>query len=324
MRFNLKNNQAFRADDKDRKKLFRKSLYYTLPIVMLLLLAATVGTCFAGERQSDFDFQRAVDSLYLTETAELPIGELTAEIGKMFLGTPYKPGTLEGIPEGPCRYDFGGVDCVTFYEYSYALAAAVKRHYPRKPTFDDFCKEISLIRYKKTGYGDDSTYADTLLYSDRLHYSSEWIFYNLKRGLFRDVTPVSARKAFRPEVFFMSTHREKYPAPLAEDDAILNNIIKNEKFISEQTLFFVPEEDIAGIENELQNGDIVFITSAVEGLDYNHTGIIIVSEDSTRRIMHASSSKGIRKVIIGKRISEYVKSGKRHTGITVLRPTAIK
>jgi hypothetical protein len=293
----------------------------------ILLLSAIVLVALApvlADKTLRFDWESTVDGLHAKDAGSEPVGELIVKVAEHFLNVPYGGGTLEGTPEEPCRYDFDFVDCVTFYENSYAIAAAFKRYYPMKPDLDDFCKALSLIRYKKSAYDDTTTYADTLLYSDRLHYSSEWIYYNRERGLFDDITKDLGGIAFKPEVSFMSSHRDKYPNPLAKDDAILEKIKENESFINAQSFYYIPENKIAGIEDKLQNGDLIFITGSIKGLDYNHTGIITVTDDGERHFMHASSSKDYRKVIIDKTISEYVKSIKRHTGITVLRPLDIR
>jgi hypothetical protein len=141
--------------------------------------------------------------------------------------------------------------------------------------------------------------------------------------LFEDITKKIGGEMNKTDVYFMSQHPDKYPAPFSTDPAIQKNIKRNEDFINKQVFYYVPKDKIVTIENKLQNGDLVFITSNYKGLDYNHTGIIYVDANGVRRLMHASSSKDVRKVIIGKRISDYVNGIKAHTGITVLRPLAI-
>ena len=298
---------------------------------------------YAGEKNTyvinnyEFEVEGNVD--------EMSIGDLTIEVAKNFLGTPYKGGTLEGETEFPCEYDFEGLDCVTFVENSLAANAWIRMHSKGKYDFRradasdeiathldsievwfgdiEFCGILQKFRYSGlNGLHFGKTPEESAAkYQDRLHYSSEWIYFNTHfEYSYKDITLEElSGEPYDVDVYFMSKNRHLYPRPLKEDDEVYEAIKANEVFISKQEFYYVPQEKIASIEDKLQNGDIIFVTSSIAGLDYNHVGFVYVDEDGTRRLMHASSSKSIRKVIIGKRISDYVNDIKKHTGFTVLR-----
>jgi hypothetical protein len=89
----------------------------------------------------------------------LPFGELMAEIGRSLVGTAYVPRTLE--VDGPERLvvNLRGLDCVTFVENVYAMAALVKfdgrasltdrasveRHYEGQRCHRWVCEPASLL-----------------------------------------------------------------------------------------------------------------------------------------------------------------------------------
>lgn len=284
---------------------------------MIILLMVSL-TLFAREKKTytinDYDFEIVGD------IDEMSMGDLTIQVAQNFLGTPYRGGTLEGEPEIPCRYDFEGLDCVTFVENSFAVSSVIQNIKSSTTESVSFCDYITNIRYKKADKNNEKEVS--VKYQDRLHYSSEWIYYNVLNNNFKDITKdVLGGESYQIDVYFMSKNRHLYPRPLKEDEGVYEAIKSNEEFINQQQFYYVPKEKISSIEDKLQNGDIIFVTSGIAGLDYNHVGLVYVDEDGIRRLMHASSSKDIRKVIIGKRVSEYVNGIKKHTGITVLRLT---
>ena len=306
-----------------KSRIFKHAAFVAILVALAIVFLYNNSNSIANNSENlvlsyKFDDLNITNEQNLTK---LPIGEAIIEVAKTFIDTPYKSKTLEGVPEITCRYDFTGVDCVTFYENTYALAFAIKY---QQASMKDFCKTLGFIRYKKMQYSDSQMYADTLLYSDRVHYSSEWIYYNCKRGLFEDITKEIGGEKLTINPYYMSKYSDKYSDVLAKDNAIQENIKNNEEFIKQQEFYYIPQSKIASIEDKLQNGDLVFITSNIPGLDYNHTGFIYVDSMGVRRLMHASSSKSLRKVVIGKQISKYVKGIKIHTGITILRPKELE
>ena len=103
-------------------------------------------------------------------------GQLMLEIGKFFLGTPYRAGTLETKGAEHLVVNLREHDCFTFVENVVALAWLVKS---REKSFDAFRRVLLKIRYRQGRLQG---------YSSRLHYFSDWIHDNQKKGIVRDVT----------------------------------------------------------------------------------------------------------------------------------------
>jgi len=253
---------------------------------------------------SRYIFSQAVRQSRSEGWQALPIGDLMGKVGQLFLGTPYVGGTLEA--EGPetCRVDLTGLDCVTFFESTLAIARVIKKG---GSTWNDLIAEVTYTRYR-TGTLTD--------YTSRLHYTADWIEDNVRKGTVRDVSRDIGGVLFPIRVNFMSEN-PRYYRPLKQDTAMVSRIAEIERTHGTTTRYYVPKDSIATIESQLQTGDIVAITTTKAGLGYAHTGLI-VREGSEARIMHASLQK--KKVILDRRVSEYVAGVKSHSGISVVRP----
>ena len=113
----------------------------------------------------------------------------------------------------------------------------------------------------------------------------------------------------------MTSHAELYPALSSEE--VWREIKQVEEEINERKNYYIPQEAVRKVEPLLREGDIVGITSSVEGLDCNHQGIITKIGDRAY-LVHASTDA--KKVVLSSRpLAEYVASIKRHTGIIVAR-----
>jgi len=132
-----------------------------------------------------------------------PMGRAVARVGELALGSPYKAYTLEEYLAAPGASPLRepltayltAFDCVSLVESALAIARAAAK--PR-PGWDGFVREIERMRYRggvRAGY------------ASRLHYFSEWIADNVRRGLLRELGPeLGAVEDARP-LRFMSTHR---------------------------------------------------------------------------------------------------------------------
>jgi len=236
---------------------------------------------------------------------ELPFSEIMRDVAYEFIGTPYVGGTLEINSTEKCVVNLDKLDCVTFFENVLGLARMIKLE---QDTFDALVKQVMFTRYR--GGKIDG-------YVSRLHYTSDWIYDNVKKGTVRDMTNVFSGKEIQFNVSFMSEHPQYY-RQLKNNSVLVDKIRKIEKAINGRTYYYVPKEDVAGIEFHLRSGDIIAIVNMSNGLDYSHTGLIY-KRNETAYFMHASSVK--KKVIIDKTISQYlVNSKKSNKGITILRP----
>lgn len=210
----------------------------------------------------------------------LAMGDLMVHIGLGLVGTPYEPGTLE--VEGPERLvvELGALDCVTFVENVYAMAAAVKggvadRLDDRGAVEGEYERMLRALRYR--GNTIDG-------YPSRLHYFSEWILDAQAKGLVDDVTEELGGVVDMEPVTFMSTHPGSY-RQLADPDN-LETIRRVEELLSEHGRRFIPEDRIDEVADRIRDGDVIAATSTVEGLDVAHTGLA-VRVDGELRLLHA-------------------------------------
>ncbi len=177
-----------------------------------------------------------------------------------------------------------------------------------KNTFNDYLAELTFLRYRD-GIIDK--------YPSRLHYFSDWIYDNEKKGIVKDITKEIGGEPIKFDVDFMSTHPESY-LHIKENPEFIPIIKNREKEISTRTYFYIPEEKISSVEEKIHNGDLLAFTTSVKGLDIGHTGIAVREKDGRIHLLHAPNV-GYKVQISEKPLAEYVKSIKRHTGIIVLR-----
>jgi hypothetical protein len=83
---------------------------------------------------------------------------------------------------------------------------------------------------------------------------------------------------------------------------------------------YIPKAQVAGIESQLQSGDVLAIASLDQSGYTSHVGLAL-RDGNTCRFMHATSSrdKG-RRCIVDRRISQYLAEARDHMGLIVFRP----
>jgi hypothetical protein len=242
----------------------------------------------------------------------VPLASAVAAIGRSFVGTAYVPQTLEvGGPERVV-INFRGLDCVTFVENALTLARFVTAGGARllgsRPTAEaTYAGLLAQIRYRN-GVLDG--------YPSRLHYFSDWIADNARRGLLTDVTGELGGVRDGERVDFMSTHPDAY-RQLA-DPANLAAVRATEAEITARGRVFLPENGIAAAAPEIRDGDVIAATSTVAGLDVAHTGLALWV-DGTLHMLHAplvGDSVEISTVSLAERILSIA----GQDGIIVARP----
>lgn len=233
-----------------------------------------------------------------------PIGDLITGIGLSFLGTPYVAATLENGLDEKLVINLRQLDCTTFAENCLALANTVKMG---KTDFISFAKQLERIRYR-----------DGLRnrYPSRLHYFSEWIYNNHQKQLINESINQKGVKTGK-DIHFMSTHPNSYPVLKAHPEVIAS-IADQEKELTQAGLYYFPGNDLQNLYNNLQHGDIVGLTSTVEGLDINHVGIII-RKGNAFHLLHASQSE--KKVVVSESpLADFLKPTSKNSGIMIARP----
>lgn len=235
---------------------------------------------------------------------EKPIHAVIIEMGKTFLDTEYVAHTLEQPGEEKLVINLRGLDCVSFCENSLVFARCIKKG---KTTFDQYKAELQFIRYRG-GVIDR--------YPSRLHYFSDYIFDNEKKGVWKNITKSIGGVPFRKSINFMSTHPESYPQ-LQQHPEFIDIIQKQEAAISKRDLFHIPKENVAAVADNIQSGDVIAITSDIPGMDIAHTGIAI-KQDGNLNFMHAPIA-GSKVMITTKTLAEYLAGNKKQLGIMVAR-----
>ena len=258
----------------------------------------------SGKAQGDREVYERYCAAMKEKTA-LPAGGLMVETARFFLGTPYVAGTLEEVPER-LVINLHGLDCMTLVENTTALAWSVKH----RPAFDGYASALKDMRYRNAGYA-------TLDYTDRLHYTTDWIYENEKRGYLKDVTKEIGGKPLKLDLSFMSTHPDSYKQLKGNPERIAIMAAK-EKEINARPHYYIPQDEIDAHAGQIRNGDIVCFVTTVKGLDISHVGIICREGDKLTFI-HASTTK--KQVIVNEEpLQEYVQGVKRNCGIMIVRP----
>lgn len=241
------------------------------------------------------------------DESDKPIATLIPEIGKYFLGQEYVAHTLEVNEEEKLIVNLRELDCTTYAENLLALARTIKSE---NQSFGQFAKEIEKIRYRD-GKRDE--------YPSRLHYFSDWIYNNKDNDLV--TTPAdSFGNPFPNKVSFMSNNPESYKH-LKNNPDYVSVIEQQEKEINEKNYFFIPKENIAEYEHLLKEGDIIGLTTSINGLDVAHVGVL-VEQNGKLHLLHASQSK-LKVEISDEPISSFLKPESKNTGIMIARPVEI-
>jgi len=280
---------------------------------MLLLILSMVLPSISVNAQANLkdcifqpeDKQIAEDKLKVfSADAGSPIPDLIVKIGLSFLETPYVAATLENGLEEKLVINLRQLDCTTFAESVLALARTIKL---KKTDFESFATELQKIRYRD-GIRNQ--------YPSRLHYFSEWIQDNEKKGIISGTVNQNGVKSDKV-INYMSTHPSDYPV-LKEHPELIPAIEQQEKKLSGKGFMYFPKSDVPNIYRNLKHGDIIALTSSIDGVDVNHVGIII-KRGNEFHLLHAPLSG--KKVLISEGpITDFIKPASKNNGIIIARP----
>ena len=274
--------------------------------LLLLFLASNIFSQ-AIYTQADVDVCKSKFQLSVEKNlSSLPINKVIIAIAKSFIGTNYAANTLEKGNKENLVIHLTGLDCYTFLESSLVLARCIK---DGKTSFQDYENELMNIRYRN-GKVDE--------YPSRLHYFSDWIYDMNKREICKDISKKIGGVPYEKKINFMSTHVDSY-RQLKENSKFVDEIAEIEKQISSRKYYYIPQEKIARVEKKIESGDLIGITTNIDGLDISHTGIAIRMEDGRIHLLHAPNV-GYKIQITEKPLAEYIKGNKKQTGILVLKP----
>lgn len=277
--------------------MFRRILFE-----LLFCCAGTFISCAQGTQSDKGIFELYLNSVPTVD--KLCSDILMDETAKFFLGVPYVGKTLEYEPER-LIVNLREMDCMTFVENVLALAEASASG---TPSWQAYLEKLQQIRYRDGKIED---------YTSRLHYTSDWIYENEKKGLIADITKEIGGVPLAMDVSFVSTHPESY-MQLQSHPEYIAVMAKKEKEINSRQYYYIPKEEIDKREAQIRTGDIVCFVTSIKGLDISHVGIVH-KEGDKMTFIHASSGK--KRVIINEEsLQDYVLGIKKSKGIMVLRP----
>lgn len=278
-------------------------MYWIVLIGLLLAGAWKGGTVGEADREVLGRFWQYAEERGL---AGLPAGERVVVAGRFFEGVPYEGGTLGNTPEEQVVVNLRSFDCVTFVENVLALALTEGRGERME---EAFVGQLVRLRYRDGEARD---------YASRLHYSSDWLAEMVRAGILEDVTCGLGGERYASEVNFMTAHTEAYPA-LKACGALWEKMRVVEDSIRARTYYYIPKERVEEVAAQIKTGDVILITTTVEGLDTSHLGFAVV-EDGEVYLLHASSERG-RVVLSEEPLAAYLAGNRTQSGIMVGRLT---
>ncbi len=271
-------------------------------ILMLIPFGLNSGT------DDDYEIKAVKKKLksFDRKLSDSDIADIIITVGKSFVGTEYVAGTLDkNTKSEKLVIKISGLDCVTFVENTLAISRIIRKG---NFDFDSYSDELTKIRYRDGEING---------YSSRLHYFTDWIYDNEKKGIVSDITKSIGGIPYYKTIDFMSSHADSYKQ-LADNSDIVDEMKDIEKKMNRRDLYYIKKSEVDDYYESLQSGDIIATTTNIKGLDVTHTGFIYKKNGKTH-FLHASITKG--EIIISKEeLKEYLKGNKKQTGIIVARP----
>jgi len=246
-------------------------------------------------------FEDIVAHARANDLAAQPLGEIIEAVGLQLLGKPYVEGMLDQSEQEVLVVDLLGFDCVTYVENVVALAQAIEAG---DPSYEAYIENLESLRYR--GGALDG-------YCSRLHYFTDWMLDNARRGNV-DLVSRDFGEPFDKTIDFMSEHRDAYPK--LASDSLYACIEEVEANLQDHGIYYVPQDGIRAIYDQLQTGDIIATATDIGGLDVTHTGFVYKHDGGTG-FLHASLSG---EVTTNDDLASYVQGVRAQTGIIVARP----
>lgn len=234
--------------------------------------------------------------------AQKPIGQIMQAVADQFLGAEYQAGLLDREPQESLFVSLKKFDCFLFIETVLAIANNLKQ---QDYNYQALAHQIEDQRYwngKMNGY------------CSRLHYFSDWIEDNTRRGNVQNITRQLGGVDITKKINFMTTHRSSYPN-LAQGNLTFQCIARVENGLSSD-FNYIPTQNIAQVYPQLQPGDIIGVATEIAGLDFTHTGLVYQQPNGGISFIHASPAG---KVVIAPDLQKYISKVDKAIGIVVTR-----
>jgi Protein of unknown function (DUF1460) len=230
------------------------------------------------------------------------MGKIMQTVAEQFLGSEYRAGLLDQEAQETLVISLKQFDCLLFVETVLAIANNIKQ---QDYNYQAFTHKIEDQRYwqgKMNGY------------CSRLHYFSDWIDDNSKRGNVENITPQLGGIDTVKKINFMTAHRSSYPN-LAQGDLNFQCIARVEDSLP-QIFNYIPTKNIRQAYSQLQPGDMIGVATDIRGLDFTHTGLVFQQPNGDMGLIHASPAG---KVVIAQDLQTYVAKVENAIGIVVTR-----
>lgn len=256
-------------------------------------------------------FQELVEQARAQEWHQQPIGDIVQAIAAQLQGAEYEAGLLDRGEREELVVSLTQFDCVLFVEIVLALARGVA---VQDYTYGSFRDRVEEQRY---WLGTENGYCS------RLHYFSEWLDSNQRRGIVQRMGDELGGLAIDKELNFMSTHRSSYRQLSSEEnfrcirnmEANLEARRRNEQLV----IRYIPTDRIQAVYPQLQPGDIIGVATSIPGLDVTHTGLVYRTETGNIGLIHASPAGS---VTVAPDLQRYISNVDRAIGILVARPNS--
>ncbi len=224
-------------------------------------------------------------------------------LAKHFIGSPYSPQLLNtGIAESLVA-NLHSFDCATFVENVVAMSLTIKSGGTELPHYLHMLEKIRYRNGRMNGY------------PSRLHYFTDWIHDNEKKGILADVTAVLGGIPVKKRLSFITSGRRDCP-PL-RDDAVFLEMLRAEDACTSRGFHAIPKHAWRKAEAQVEDGDIIAIVSNRDDIDVLHVGFAVRVNQKTR-LLHASSKTG-SVVISDATLNGYLQEKSSRTGVVVAR-----
>lgn len=281
--------------------------------IFLLLVAFQAGAQEISVRHCCFtSYTTREDSLLIENRVAMlreqggTTQDLVFKAAKSMYGTPYVANLL-GLADQPERFriTLAKTDCILFVEAMLCLARTAQST-KEGPAYDAFAKEMAHCRYRRPHRIEH--------FSDRIHYTTEWIRNLEKRGVVKDITLELGGEVYNHPIGYMSAHPSAYK--MGVDD--IDRIKAVEAGLNREPMTLIPPEKIPGLEKKVRSGDIICYVTGIEGLDISHVVIACV-QSGELRFIHASSAD-LKVELDKKTVAQFVAGRRNCVGIKVVRP----
>ncbi len=256
----------------------------------------------------------------------LEVGDRIQAIAEQFLGEHYQANLLEQSSTEQPFISLHQFDCVLFLETILALTTVLSKNSDNTEPFLSSVLSISQSESELFTAIQRYRYRDGKIdgYCSRLHYFSDWILDNQRRGNVDQIVQDPRSTILMRPLNFMSNNWQKYP-PLVKNPALRDCIAQSETKISNQlktsALRYIPTQELRSQQSKLRSGDLVGIVTNMNGLDVTHSGFLYRKHSKLQTgLIHASIRSGIK---ISPDLERYVMGVEGAIGIVVARPVLV-